>query len=167
MELYVLRHGIAQPREALCSMKDSDRALTKEGAQKMRRIAKGMKALGLSFDAILTSPFRRAKQTANIVAETLRLKKRMEIVAALAAGERTKSLIEALENFPKNVERILIVGHEPDLSCLVSRLVTGGPNLAVNFKKGALCKLTLNSIRHGRCAILEWLLAPGQLARIR
>ena len=68
MELFILRHGIAELRDASSSMKDSERSLTLEGERKTRRIAKGMEALALSFDVILTSPFRRARQTADIVA---------------------------------------------------------------------------------------------------
>ena len=167
MELYILRHASAQPLEASSTSKDSDRALTPEGERKMRRIAKSMEALGLDFDAILTSPFRRAKQTADIVASVLRLKSRMKILPALAAGERTKKLIEALHQPVETFERILIVGHEPDLSSLISHLVTGGPDMVMTLKKAGLCKLTLSSVRYGRCAVLEWLLAPSQLARIR
>ena len=148
-------------------MKDSERSLTEEGKRKMRRIAKGMKATGLSFDVILTSPFRRAKQTAEIVAGVLQLQKRLKVFPALAAGEKTRELVEALEEPLSTSEVVLLVGHEPDLSDLISRLVTGGPDMSLTLKKGGLCKLMLNSIRYGRCAALEWLLAPGQLARLR
>ena len=67
MDLYILRHGIAEPSEASSVKDDSERALTAEGKQKMRRIAKSITALKYSFDVILTSPFRRAKETADIV----------------------------------------------------------------------------------------------------
>lgn len=167
MELFILRHGIAEPLEAASSMKDSERSLTLEGERKMRRIAKGMKPLGLSFDVIWTSPFRRARQTAEIVARVLQLKNRLEVFPVLAAGEKTKRVIEALRQQQNTFERILIVGHEPDLSGLISRLVSGEDNMALALKKGGLCKLTIGSLRYGRCAVLEWLLAPNQLVRIR
>lgn len=167
MDLYILRHGIAEPREASTSMKDNERALTSEGERKMRRIAKGIKTMELSFDVILTSPFRRAKQTAEIVAGVLQLRKQLRILPALAAGEKTKDLVAALEDPLSTFEAVLLVGHEPDLSSLISRLVVGGPDMIMSLKKGGLCKLTLSSVRYGRCAVLEWLLAPSQLARIR
>lgn len=167
MELYILRHGIAEPRETSGVRDDSERALTQEGAAKIRRIAEGMKALEYSFDAILTSPFRRARETAEIVASVLRLKECLTILPALAAGEKTKELMQALQRRTDLFERILMVGHEPDLSILIAHLVTGGPDLAVTLKKGALCKLSVTSLRHGRCAVLEWLAPPSQLTRIR
>ena len=167
MDLYILRHGIAEPREASGVKDDSDRALTTEGEQKMRRIAKSITALKYSFDVILTSPFRRAKETADIVAGVLQLKKRVKILPALAAGEPTKKLLEALQDHLNTFESVLIVGHEPDLSSLISHLVAGGPRMVINLKKGGLCKLTVSSLRNGRCAVLEWLVPPSQLTRIR
>ena len=167
MDLYILRHGIAEPREVSGVKDDSARALTPEGEQKMRRIAKSITALEYSFDVILTSPFRRAKETAGIVADVLRLKKRVRILPALAAGEPTKKLVEALQDHLNTFESVLIVGHEPDLSSLISHLVSGGPRMALNFKKGGLCKLTVSSLRSGRCAVLDWLAPPSQLKRIR
>ena len=167
MDLYILRHGIAEAREASTAMKDSERRLTGEGKRKMLRIAKGMMAMDLTFDAILTSPFRRAKESAEIVAGVLQLQKRLKVFPALAAGEKTRELVEALEEPLSTAEAVLLVGHEPDLSNLLSRLVTGGPDMSMTLKKGGLCKLALNSVRYGRCAALEWLLAPAQLARLR
>ena len=167
MDLYILRHGIAQPREISTAMKDGERRLTDEGKRKMRRIAKGMKAMDLTFDLILTSPLRRAKETAQIVAGVLQLQKRLKIFPALAAGEKTRDLVEALEEPLSTSEAVLLVGHEPDLSDLVSRLIAGGTDLSMTLKKGGLCKLALHSVRYGRCAVLEWFLAPAQLARLR
>jgi phosphohistidine phosphatase SixA len=59
---------------------------------------------------------------------------------------------------------VLLVGHEPYLSGLVSLLASGGATLTVVMKKGGLCKLTTGSLIHGRCATLEWLLTPKQMA---
>ncbi|MBI2947515.1 MAG: phosphohistidine phosphatase SixA [Verrucomicrobia bacterium] len=167
MELYILRHGIAEPRELSARMDDSERALTREGKQKMRRIAEGMKALEYSFDIILTSPLRRAEQTASIVARVLQSQKRVKILRELAAGHSTKELVEALRQPVNSFERILLVGHEPDLSSLIVRLVTGGSDMVMTLKKGGLCKLTVTSLRQSRCAVLEWSAPPSQLVRIR
>src|ERR1051325_8734008 len=71
MEIYILRHGIAVERGTPGYKKDSDRPLTKEGEDKMRQIAEAMLAMALKFDLILSSPFERAKQTAQIVAGEL------------------------------------------------------------------------------------------------
>jgi phosphohistidine phosphatase SixA len=59
-----------------------------------------------------------------------------------------------------------LVGHEPSLSSLVSLLVSGDPGLGVSLKKGGVCKLSVEQLRNGRCATLEWLLSPAQLVEI-
>ena len=167
MELYILRHGIAEDRENTSAKDDSQRRLTQEGERKMERIAKSICALGLSFDVILTSPFPRAKETADIVARALRSTRRVQILDALAAGASTKQLVKVLREQSDRFESVLIVGHEPDLSSLVSLLVTGGSDMILTLKKGGLCKLTLSTLRYGRCAILEWVVPPSLMTRIR
>src|SRR5215510_15014114 len=71
MEIYILRHGIAVDRGTPGYKKDSDRPLTKEGEEKTQEIAQAMLGIGLQFDLILSSPYVRAKRTAQIVAREL------------------------------------------------------------------------------------------------
>ena len=75
MKLYILRHGIAVEPGTPGYETDADRPLTSEGERKMRQIAGAMEALELSFDLILSSPYLRARQTAEIVAEVLTARK--------------------------------------------------------------------------------------------
>jgi phosphohistidine phosphatase len=58
----------------------------------------------------------------------------------------------------------MLVGHEPYLSGLISLLVSGDSDCRIVMKKGGLCKLSVGTLKHGRCAALEWLLTPKQLA---
>ncbi len=161
MELYLLRHGIAVDKGTAGFSRDSDRPLTDQGIEKMYRIAKAMKSLELTFDLILSSPFVRAKQTAEIVAEVLGLGRALRFSANLAVGGDPEMLVKEIK--PENSERILLVGHEPYLSTMVSVLVSGHDGLSINMKKGGLCKLTMNSLRFGQCATLEWLVGPRQI----
>lgn len=167
MELYVLRHGIAEQAPGDGSGDDARRALTGEGASKMKRIARGMRAMGLTFDVVLTSPYRRARETASIVAAELGLADRVELLSLLEPGEDMVALVKNLAAREGNVDHCLLVGHEPMLGSLVSLLVAGDTNLNLTMKKGGLCKLTVDDIRLGRCATLEWLLTPKQLASLR
>ena len=82
---------------------------------------------------------------------------RFRLVLA-AAG----SILVALVLF--GAATVLLVGHEPDLSGLISLLVAGDTASAVVMKKGGLCKLSTESLKHGRCAALAWLLTPKQMA---
>jgi phosphohistidine phosphatase len=164
MNLYILRHGIAVEPGSPGYAKDADRALTPEGERKLRRITEAMEALDLSFDLILSSPYLRARQTAEIVAEAHKARKRLDYSDSLTPGGSTKKLVEYLDRLQPPPDSVLLVGHEPYLSGLVSLLVTGNESFCLVLKKGGLCKLAAESLKHGRCATLEWLLTPKQMA---
>ena len=164
MNLYILRHGIAVEPGTPGYAKDADRPLTPEGERKLLHIAEAMEALDLTFDLILSSPYLRARQTAEIVAEALKARKKLELSDSLTPGGSTTKLVELLNHLQPVSESVLLVGHEPYLSGLISLLVSGEQNLAVVMKKAGLCKLTTESLKHGRCAALEWLLTPKQMA---
>jgi phosphohistidine phosphatase len=167
MELYVLRHAIAVERGTPGFVDDSQRPLTDKGAQKMQRVAKGMLALELSFDIILSSPFIRAKQTAEIVADVFRAQKKLEFTPHLEVGGEPKKLIDLINEKHGSDSSILLVGHEPYLSGFISMMIAGTDVLSITMKKGGLCKLSASELRYGKCATLEWLLTPGQMAIIR
>jgi phosphohistidine phosphatase len=164
MNLFILRHGIAVEPGTHGYEKDADRPLTPEGERKLLQIAEAMEALDLTFDLILSSPYVRARQTAEIVTEALRVRKRLELSDNLAPGGSPKKLVELLNRLQPRPENVLLVGHEPYLSGLIALLVSGAAILPVVMKKGGLCKLTTGSLIHGRCATLEWLLTPKQMA---
>ena len=164
MHLYLLRHGIAVDLVARRFAEDADRPLAPEGERKLWQVAEAMEALDLSFDLILSSPYVRARQTAEIIAEALKARKKLEFSASLTPGGSTKKLIEYLHRLQPPPDNMLLVGHEPYLSGLISLLVAGDTTSAVVMKKGGLCKLSMESLKHGRCAALEWLLTPRQMA---
>ena len=163
MNLYLLRHGLAVELGTAGLTRDSERPLTPKGRRKLRKIAAGMKALELEFDVIFSSPYVRARQTAEIVAEALHARKKVELTATLTPGGGHSKLIELI-NQSRGLEDVLLVGHEPHLSECISLLVSGKSGFSVTMKKGGLCKLAAESLGFGRCASLEWLLTPGQLA---
>jgi phosphohistidine phosphatase len=164
MNLYILRHGIAVERGTPGYAKDADRPLTPEGERKLASIGEAMQRLELSFDLILTSPYVRAQQTAEIVAKVLGARKKLEFSDALVPDGSMQELVGSLNRHRPVPDSVLLVGHEPYLSGLISLLVSGKENCCVVLKKGGLCKLTTESLRPGRCAALEWLLTPKQMA---
>jgi len=163
MEIYILRHGIAIERGAPGYKKDRDRPLTKEGEEKTQQIAEAMLAMGLKFDLILSSPYLRAEQTARIVAAEL--DEEITFTDFLTPDGNVLELLREIND--EKPQQVLLVGHEPDLSRLISVLVTGDGNAAIELKKGGLCKLTADSPVFGRCATLNWLLTPKQLRALR
>jgi phosphohistidine phosphatase len=163
MDLFILRHAIAEPGTPANRKADRERRLTPEGRKKMCRIAKAMKAAKLDFDLILSSPYVRAKQTADIVADVFKMQNALEISAELEPHGNPGKLIDELHKSHARCQGILLVGHEPYLSSFISLLLSGNDSLAINLKKGGLCKLTVEKLHYGRCATLEWLLTPRQL----
>src|SRR5262245_34395075 len=96
MELYLLRHAIAEDRDTTEYKDDSRRPLTAEGRKIMRQEVKGMKALGLFFDGILSSPYMRAKATAEIVGDTLKLGHKLKFSEHLAADGNPELFVREL-----------------------------------------------------------------------
>ena len=166
MDLYFLRHAPAVPHGSKRFDDDSLRPLTREGVAKMRQIAKGMRKLDLELGLILSSPYLRARQTAEIVAEELGLRGRLEFTDTLAVDGSPGQLVAELNKGRRGRKGILLVGHEPSLSGLVSTLLVGTGALAMDFKKGGLCKVKVDALKYGPCASLEWLLTPRQLRQM-
>ncbi len=167
MELYLLRHAIAVER-GTAGYADPKRPLTPEGIQKMKRIARGIKKLKIDFDLILSSPYRRAKETAQILVDELNVKKKLKFSDQLIPEGSFKKLALELKAFFEVYENIVLVGHEPFLSQFMSKLITGKNDFTVELKKGGLAKLTLDKIAFGSGdVIINWLLTPYQLMLIR
>jgi phosphohistidine phosphatase len=163
MNIYVLRHGLAEERRR--GVEDSARKLTDEGRRKIRRAAKAIDKLELSLDMILTSPLPRAEETARIVAEHLGLEKHLKLCPALEPETSSAQILHMIGSFKPAPERVMIVGHEPSLSRFVSSVIAGNEKAALDLKKGGLCKISMQSLSRSRGS-LEWLLAPGQLKTI-
>ena len=163
MELYLLRHALAAEAGPEWAGRDHARPLVPEGEKRMKRIAKGMGSLDLAFDLILTSPYVRARQTAEIVAQAFNAGKKLKFSEHLTPDGDYAKLIQALRRQHTSSASVLLVGHEPYLSGLISFLLSGEASLSITMKKAGLCKLTIAKLRVGRCATLEWLLTPRQL----
>jgi phosphohistidine phosphatase len=166
MILYFMRHGIAVDRdEKGKSPDDRERALTPKGNKRMRRAAKGLLTLSLSLDRILTSPFVRARQTAQIVAEALHMEDRLEEIQELCPDQSVQVLLSALAAY-SGKENILLIGHEPLLSSTVSFLLSGSAGAEIRLKKGGLCCLEADSFPPKESAVLDWALTPKQLRQM-
>ncbi len=162
MNLYILRHGIAVEHGAAGYENDDERPLTGKGERKMWIIADAIKAMEISFDLLFSSPLVRARQTAEIVADALKCRKRLELTDTLAPRDSAKPLIQFLRE-QGAADDLLLVGHEPFLSRLIALLISGNSETSVLLKKGGLSKLSTQDLRHGKCATLEWLLTPKQM----
>lgn len=171
MKLLLVRHAPAGDPAAYAAsgMDDRERPLTPEGKRKMRRAARGLARLIPSLDLLASSPLVRAVQTADILASCYR---RLDVTPTdeLVPGRPPDRVLRWLSTLP--IEGVVAaVGHEPDLSRLAAFLLTGQTAPFLEFKKGgaALLDLAPGSPPGGRGggARLEWLLAPGQLRRLK
>jgi len=165
MKLYIIRHAIAVDEGTPEYEQDGDRPLTDKGRKKMRQIAKGLRALGVEFDRILSSPYVRASETADILADVFKMKKKIAYSENLIPmGEPDLLIAEINENHA--VDSLALVGHEPNLSGLVGLLTAEGTKLDITIKKGGVCQLSADDLRQERRASLDWLLTPGILVEI-
>jgi phosphohistidine phosphatase len=164
MNLFFLRHGKAHARSPKWRP-DSKRPLTPEGENAMFDVARGIQALDVSFDAILTSPYIRALRTAEILAEVCDSQKLFES-GNLTPEAGAKEIIDEVNTNFGAAAGLVLVGHEPFLSGLMATLLAGEAGMAIEFKKAGFCKLTIEKLVLGKCACLNWLLTPRQLARL-
>ena len=159
MLLLLLRHGLAEDAGPATGYRDEPRALTPEGMARMRREARGMKALRLRPELILSSPLTRCLQTAEIVQEALGGD--LEDDPRLAPGMSLEDLADAISD--RGAPGCVVAcGHEPSLSRVACELIGGG---AIELRKGGLAIVEAEAMR-SRGARLKALYPPSSLRRL-
>jgi phosphohistidine phosphatase len=162
-ELYLIRHGLAAERGENYP-DDTKRPLTSRGIQKLRREAKALNALDVSFDVILTSPLVRARQTAEALASVLRVPPPVINAPSLAPGGTHNAIIDELAKQSHRRKKMAVVGHEPGIGELAARLL--GLRKPVEFKKGGICRIDVTALPPTGPGQLRWLLTPRMLRKI-
>jgi phosphohistidine phosphatase len=164
MDLYIIRHAIAQQLDKKNDFTDEKRALTNEGRERMREGARGLRKLGIELDLILTSPFVRAVETAEIAANAFGLsKKDVEQTDNLKPEASIDKLFTEIKK-RTDIESLALVGHQPGLGEIISRIVQGnGGNLSLMLKKGSICSIKVVETVPTLHGNLMWLLTPKQL----
>jgi phosphohistidine phosphatase len=166
VDLLVVRHAIAGDRLewSQSGKPDSERPVTDEGRTKMAAAARGLAATVPKLDVLATSPYARARQTADILHAQYGSPEPTE-VAALASGGSRPDLLAWIKRHA-NREVVAIVGHEPDLGELIGWLLAGGSAGAVQLKKGGACLLHFSGAPAPGSAALDWVLTPKLLRRL-
>ena len=137
MEIWLLRHAAAEDRAE--SGRDSDRTLTEDGHRRAREVARGLAHLEPGIQLILTSPYARARQTAEPVARALHLSGAVRETQALEPASDPDEILGEIR--AEKVSAVLLVGHEPHLGGLLGRLVAGGTGLEIPMRKAAVARL--------------------------
>jgi phosphohistidine phosphatase len=157
MEIYLLRHGIAE--NARPGLKDADRALTAEGRKKLQRVLAHAGSAGVKPSLILSSPLRRALETAEIAADSLAYKGKIVHTPVLVPGAVPSQLWELLLT-RQDEKAILLASHEPFTSAAVAFLLNA-PALQVDIKKGGLVRIDCNQLSTEPRGVLKWYLTPA------
>jgi phosphohistidine phosphatase len=167
MNLYLMRHGIAAAAGQAGVKSDGERPLTPRGIKRLRQAARGLRRLKISFDAILTSPLLRARQTADIVVDALGLEAQLEEIPELAPETSVDRLLAGLSRC-QNKQHLLLVGHNPLLTHASSFLLAGKkePGLQIDLKKGGICCIETETLPPRAPGTLHWFLTPKQLRRL-
>jgi phosphohistidine phosphatase len=166
MRLVVVRHAIAEDREAFARSHkdDAGRPLTADGRRKMERAALGLKQVVPELDLLAASPYKRAVDTAEIIAKAYGAAT-VERVVELAPGAGVDRVVGWLAGQASR-GTIAVVGHEPDLSQLVCALLAGANGPFLELRKGAACLLEFPGPVGRAAATLDWFLGPKHLRRI-
>lgn len=156
MIIYILRHGIAEERRA--GRADEKRTLTVEGRAKLTRVLKRARAAKVSPSVILTSPYVRAVQTAEMAAKLLGCKKKVVRTEALLPSSSPEQVWGEIRGL-RNQSAVMVTGHEPLLSQTASYLL-GEQRTIIELKKGALAAIEVSGSGKTPEGVLRWLLTP-------
>lgn len=162
LELYLIRHGIAAERGDKYP-DDSKRPLTSHGIAALKKEAKALAHLGIDFDQIISSPLVRTKQTADVFAQILPSGPPVAVSDSLAPAGAQAAVFQELAKYMRK-QRIAIVGHEPNMGELAARLI--GARVAIEFKKGAICRIDFEVFPPKGSGSLRWFMPPRMLREL-
>jgi phosphohistidine phosphatase len=163
MQLYIVRHGIAVDREDPKCPPDPERYLTEEGVEKTKQVAKGVAALAASADLLLSSPYVRATQTAEIFAAALEYaRQKIRRTDLLLPGADPSLLFRELAK-DKQSASVFLFGHAPQLDEIIATAVSSKRHIT-SLKKAGVALIELKRISPP-IGMVVWLATPKLLRR--
>jgi phosphohistidine phosphatase len=163
LELYLIRHGIAEERGPQWP-DDAKRPLTEKGIAALKQQAKALANLDITFDAIISSPLTRTRQTADTIAARLSGKPAVALSDALTPEGTAEAVVQELASQSRK-GRIALVGHEPNIGELCAYLI--GASSPIVFKKGAICRIDFDGVASKGAGQLQWFVPPRILKAAR
>jgi phosphohistidine phosphatase len=158
MIIYFVRHASAGQHLAN-PKKDEKRGLDKDGIEQCGYIGRALAALAVQVDTVISSPLKRATQTASLVANEMGYEGKLQIEGALRPGTNFPDFRKMLEKYSK-AEAVMVVGHNPNLSQFLGCMISDGTcEAVVDLKKGAAARIELNRTS----GVLQWCLTPKVL----
>ena len=157
MEIYLMQHGEAYPED-----QDPERSLTPKGEDQIHSSGKALRKLGVDVDLIVSSPKKRARQTAEIVAGELGYSmERIEVTETLEPLAPSRDAITYLRRFGDR-RKVLLAGHLPSLGEIASNLMSEGTHVSIHFEMGGVCRIDVEAIPT-HAGDLRWILTPTHL----
>jgi phosphohistidine phosphatase len=163
MDLYLIRHAIAEPRDPGRWPDDSLRPLSEHGVELFRTAARGLRRLGVEVEALLASPYARAWQTAEILSEEAGWPGPEECTQ-LRPFSGLSDGVSLVQGRPES--SLALVGHQPRLSELASLLLTGSDSSRLELKKGGVIWLRFDGEPVAGSALLRGSVAPKILRQL-
>ncbi len=170
IELVFIRHAVAQEREEFqkkTKLDDAFRPLTSKGQNRLQKMAMIMKRRWIKdFDLIISSPYTRARQSAEIVSQVYNEKKVIEC-SELVPQSPPQAFVKWMKSQNFRGGSFAIVGHEPNLSLLVTYLLAGNEYAFLEFKKSGILCLEVDMLKSlgPSCAQLQWLVTPKMILK--
>ena len=166
MRIYLFRHGEALPKTDPSVSSDPQRPLIEEGIRKTRQAAEALAKFEIPFDAVYTSPWVRAKQTAKILCEVLGLSTVLQEMDELAGDRAVDDVMNALAK-QNHHQDIILVGHNPLLSDIAAYLLCLSEGMQVDLKKSGICAVETDRVPPKNPGTLLWAMTNKQLRLMR
>jgi phosphohistidine phosphatase len=165
MILYIVRHSDAVP-SGTPGVPEDERPLTDKGVKKMREIARGLRAVDVKPELILSSPLPRARRTAEIVVEEMGGGIPLKLTDALSPSGNRSALYREFRT-DRRLSAVMIVGHQPALGEIAGEIAWGSAEHYLELKKGGVCALEIGRLDPTPAGTLLWLLTPAISRQIR
>ena len=165
MILYIVRHSDAVP-SGTPGVAEDDRPLTEKGIKKMREVARGLRAIDVKPELILSSPLPRARRTAEIIVEEMGGGIPLKLTDTLAPSGSRSSLYREFRA-DRKLTALMIVGHQPSLGEIAGEIAWGSAEHYLELKKGGACALEVSRLDPTPAGVLLWLLTPAISRQIR
>jgi phosphohistidine phosphatase len=160
--IYLVRHAIAADLGGPHTT-DESRPLTDEGIRRFGLQVRGLSALEVSIDTVLTSPLLRCRQTAQLLADGLGVRSAVDVLDALRPGGRIADVLDSL-GAHRHADAVALVGHEPSIGAVAAALI-GAPG-SIPFKRGAVCRVDVASFPPRGAGVLAWFLTPKMMRKM-
>ena len=154
MLVYFVRHASAGQHKA-DPAKDEKRPLDNDGIEQSTTMGRALVALETHVDVILSSPLKRAAQTASLIANELGYEDKIVLTPALRPDANYAKFTALIDEYASQ-EAIMVAGHNPNLSEFLGRLIGGGTRAGMDLKKGAVARVEVDRHR----GVLHWMLTP-------